>query len=140
MDTTIGPVITEKQLHNNKRKVEEGMQSDLNEKNWYEPTVVAALLEALSDKGSLDWLHSPQVLFQSELFGPVVALVPLQDPGRPPSPMAHRTRWGARYGHLTSPGRTIQPTSSTRASCDLDQRSSQESPHEPLGLQARERN
>uniref|UniRef100_A0A7S4HV61 Aldehyde dehydrogenase domain-containing protein n=1 Tax=Odontella aurita TaxID=265563 RepID=A0A7S4HV61_9STRA len=98
MDMSTGPVITEKQLHYIERKVDEGIQSDpdtlqilcrgkrctgfegedahLNEGNWYEPTVVAARLEAPPDEGSIDRLQSSDVLFQSELFSLVVALVP----------------------------------------------------------------
>jgi len=93
-DTTIGPVITSKQLSFMDTCVKEGLSSDLeslellcggkrytafqdekeelNHGNWYEPTVIA-----VKQKSALTQeIHHNNILFQTELFGPILLLVP----------------------------------------------------------------
>lgn len=104
--TTIGPVITKKHLEFIQSCIDEGLgsspsqlellcggkaytgftgeESHLNKGNYYEPTVIAAKRDALCDgsedsnRVSAKRLHSENILFQRELFGPVVLLVPFR--------------------------------------------------------------
>ena len=92
--TTIGPIITAKQFEFITRTVEEGLKDPnlellcggkrytgfqsghLKDGNYYEPTIIAARSE-LSEQDMLT-LHQTNVLFQTELFGPVVLLIPFR--------------------------------------------------------------
>mmetsp|Transcript_19595 Transcript_19595/g.54649 ORF Transcript_19595/g.54649 Transcript_19595/m.54649 type:complete len:823 (+) Transcript_19595:345-2813(+) len=65
-----------------------GEEAHLNEGNWYEPTLVAFQLDdtetddALSEEGRKQMitdLHHNSPLFQTELFGPVLGILPFDD-------------------------------------------------------------
>eukprot|EP00562_Extubocellulus_spinifer_P033836 CAMPEP_0178688582 /NCGR_PEP_ID=MMETSP0699-20121125/5071_1 /TAXON_ID=265572 /ORGANISM="Extubocellulus spinifer, Strain CCMP396" /LENGTH=568 /DNA_ID=CAMNT_0020333567 /DNA_START=2710 /DNA_END=4416 /DNA_ORIENTATION=- len=102
-ETTIGPVITTKHLDFIQGCIDEGLQDSkhldllcggkryagfdgdeahLNQGNYYEPTIIAANKDTLhsgSDpEKAVAKLHNENILFQTELFGPVVLLVPFR--------------------------------------------------------------
>ena len=60
----------------------EGDESHLNEGNWYEPTLLALRSDAADGD---DWkttateVHRTSPLFQTELFGPVLGILPFDD-------------------------------------------------------------
>ena len=106
LETTIGPVITTKHLGFIQDCVDQGLQEDstlellcggkrytgfdgeeeyLNEGNFYEPTIIAANKDQLyknqdfkQNREATAQLHRDNILFQKELFGPVVLLIPFQ--------------------------------------------------------------
>jgi len=59
-----------------------GDESYLNEGNWYEPTLVAFNTDSTSEEDlrkTVTELHHNSTLFQSELFGPVLGILPFED-------------------------------------------------------------
>lgn len=98
METAIGPVISKKHLEFIESCVEEGLQDPslellcggkrhtgfvgdeehLNEGNYFEPTVIAASKDTLMNAEAVAELHKRNILFQTELFGPIVLLIPFQ--------------------------------------------------------------
>jgi len=98
MTTTFGPMINKKQMEyvhsvvtactetgndslqllcgGKRYRGFEGDQVHLNEGNWYEPTLLAF---RLSSNESVTELHHTSPLFQSELFGPVLGILPFED-------------------------------------------------------------
>jgi acyl-CoA reductase-like NAD-dependent aldehyde dehydrogenase len=98
METTIGPVISAKHLSFIESCVEEGLQDPslellcggkrytgfvgeeehLNQGNYFEPTVIAAKKDMAANPEAVAELHKRNVLFQRELFGPVVLLIPFK--------------------------------------------------------------
>merc|ERR1719199_2334973 len=98
METAIGPVISKKHLEFIESCVEEGLQDPslellcggkrhtgfvgdeehLNEGNYFEPTVIAASKDTLMNTEAVAELHKRNILFQTELFGPIVLLIPFQ--------------------------------------------------------------
>ena len=98
IETTIGPVISAKHLHFIESCVEEGLRDSslellcggkrytgfggdeghLNEGNYFEPTVIAAKSDVLESPEAVSELHKRNILFQKELFGPVVLLIPFK--------------------------------------------------------------
>ena len=65
-----------------------GNETYLNEGNWYEPTLVAYSIDDDDDDGAktshdrkknITDVHHNCALFQSELFGPVLSMVPFED-------------------------------------------------------------
>ena len=98
METTIGPVISAKHLSFIESCVEEGLQDSslellcggkrytgfggdeehLNQGNYFEPTVIAAKSDVLESPEAVSDLHNRNILFQKELFGPVVLLIPFK--------------------------------------------------------------
>jgi len=102
LDTTIGPVITTKHLNFIQSCVNEGLQDStlellcggkrytgfkgddayLNDGNFFEPTIIAAIKDTLYMKPdpteAVARLHRHNVLFQKELFGPVLLLIPFR--------------------------------------------------------------
>jgi acyl-CoA reductase-like NAD-dependent aldehyde dehydrogenase len=106
MTTTFGPMINKKQIefvhsivtsctkgrkrNNNlellcggKRYCDfKGEKAHLNEGNWYEPTLLAFQTDSASEgneKQTITELHHTSPLFQSELFGPVLGILPFED-------------------------------------------------------------
>jgi acyl-CoA reductase-like NAD-dependent aldehyde dehydrogenase len=108
MTTTFGPVINTRQLdfvdsivtsctsEETKTNLEllcggkrykgfEGDQSDLNEGNWYEPTLLAyqdtdaSNIDEKAWKEAVSAAHHTSPLFQQELFGPVLGIIPFWD-------------------------------------------------------------
>ena len=98
METTIGPVISAKHLQFIESCVEEGLRDSslellcggkrytgfggdeghLNQGNYFEPTVIAAKSDVLESPEAVSELHKRNILFQKELFGPVVLLIPFK--------------------------------------------------------------
>lgn len=59
-----------------------GDKSHLNEGNWYEPSLLAFQTDSASEderKETVTELHHTSPLFQSELFGPVLGILPFED-------------------------------------------------------------
>ena len=106
MATTFGPMINKKQLDfvhsivttctngtERSKNLEllcggkrycgfKGEKSHLNEGNWYEPTLLAFKNDSASEderKQTVTELHHTSPLFQSELFGPVLGILPFED-------------------------------------------------------------
>ena len=106
MTTTFGPMINKKQLEfvhsivtsctkgkKRNKNLEllcggkryrgfKGEKSSFNEGNWYEPSLLAFKTDSASDderKQIVTELHHTSPLFQSELFGPVLGILPFED-------------------------------------------------------------